>query len=133
MEWILRLAEIILTVGAVKREPSDRGGAVHAIRMFAGLIVGLGNAIGATRRGSLPELDLQHAKAGLGSDLVQRFRQILGRGVSIEQQNGLMMLPQDGHHGIVAVQDHVMIEILIDPVADGLFDVPEIGQHSAII
>jgi len=27
----------------------------------------------------------------------------------------------------------VMIEILIDPVSDGLFDVAEVGQHSPMV
>lgn len=101
--------------------------------MFASLIVGVRNSVRTARRRGFPELHFKHSKARLGSDLVNRFCEIFCRRVSVEQQHGLMMLPKDFDHGVFTVQNHVMVEILIDPMPDGLFDVTKIGEHSSMV
>ena len=51
----------------------------------------------------------------------------------VGQKEGLAHFFEDGHDRVFAAEDHAMVEIVVDPGADRLFDVAEVEHHAAII
>lgn len=58
-----------------------------------------------------------------------QLRDILGRGVVGDQEERLKMLAEDRHHRIGLIQNHAVIEFIVDPGSNGLFNVREVDEH----
>lgn len=80
-----------------------------------------------------PKLRFDDGKAMFQRKLVNEFGEIFGRRIHIEQIERLVHLAQDFHSRIVAMQDHAVIEIVVDPASDDAFDIREVDHHAAII
>ena len=62
--------------------------------------------------------------------VVDQFRDALGGRVHINHHHRLALAAQFGKDRVVAVQDHLVVERLIDPRADDLLDLGEIDHHA---
>src|SRR5690348_10424303 len=80
-----------------------------------------------------PEPGFNDRETMIGGEIVNQLGDILGRRVGIHQEHWFAKLFQYGDRRIIAVQDHAMIEIVVDPTADHALDVAEIEHHAAMI
>ena len=58
---------------------------------------------------------------------------ILGSGVGVHQVTGLPMLLKHGDQRILPMQEHLVIQLGIDPGLDHLVDVAEIHDHAPVV
>ncbi len=80
-----------------------------------------------------PEHDLDHRQAGLSRVFVNQSCDVLGRRIDVHDEHPLTALDERRQQGIVATEQHVMIEILVDPGVDYPLDLSEIDQHAATV
>src|SRR6187431_425937 len=62
-----------------------------------------------------------------------QLRDALRGGIAVEQVHRLAHLLQRSNERIVLPQDHLVIELLIDPALDDAFDVAEVSDHVAAV
>ena len=58
---------------------------------------------------------------------------VLGRGILVEQVERLAHLLEHRHDRVVAVEEHPVVEVVVDPGAHGRLDVGEVDQHPAVV
>src|SRR4051794_8777324 len=73
----------------------------------------------------LPEHDLDDRQSGLDGPLIDEAGDILGGRVLVHDEDALAVLPEDGEDRVVAPQQHVVIEVVVDPALDLGLDLDE--------
>jgi hypothetical protein len=81
----------------------------------------------------LPELDFDDTKARRHADIVEGLGEVLRGRISRENEDRLTVRSKDVNERIVLVKGHPVVEIFIDPSAEGTLDVAEISEHAAIV
>lgn len=101
--------------------------------MLAGSFRGEGISEDGTGRGGFPKLHLHDAKARRHADIEEGLGEILGSGIRGKDKHRLAVRAKDINQRVVLVEGHPVVEILVDPSAQGSLDVAEIGEHTAIV
>ena len=76
-----------------------------------------------------PEHDFDDGQAGLAGVLVDEPGDVLGRRVAVHHEDALAVLQEHGQDRVVTAEQHVVIQVLVDPLLHGLLDVAEIDEH----
>ena len=80
-----------------------------------------------------PQRDFDDREALRMSELKNRLGDVFGSRIHGENHQWLAEFLQIWQGGIGFVQNHAVIELLVDPRPHDLFDVGEIHQHAAIV
>src|SRR5437016_6750719 len=78
----------------------------------------------------LPQLHFDDGEALLGRDLEEQPGDVLGRRVDVHHVERLALLAEQGEYRVVLVQQHLVVEVLVDPAADGALEAAEIEDHA---
>jgi len=58
---------------------------------------------------------------------------ILGGGIELHDIDGFRHILKDGYQRVIAVQNHPMVQILVDPTLKDPFDISEIQDHAKFV
>src|SRR5262245_50112383 len=87
-------------------------------------------AIGRVTIIRLPELYLHDRKSLAHREVVNELCDVLGSGVYVHDEERLALLLEKRQSGVILVQEHLVIEMLVDPAAEDTFDLREIADHA---
>src|SRR5262245_41252909 len=90
-----------------------------------------GGGVGGPRRRRLPDGDAHDRKAVLARDLVAQAADPLDSGTTADYVDRLAERLQRLHERIVVPEDHLVIELAVDPSLDDALDVAEVDDHVA--
>src|SRR5271157_2934440 len=81
----------------------------------------------------LPEQNFDNWQTGVTGLLVDEPGDVLRRRVRLHHEDSLPALTEQRQQGIVAAEQHVVVQVLIDPALNLLLDLAEIDQYSPLI
>src|SRR5262249_52902387 len=81
----------------------------------------------------LPKLHLHYRKPLSRREVEDELGDVLSRRVYVHDEQRLALLLEKGQSGIILVQQHLVIEMLVDPAADDALDLGEIADHAEIV
>ena len=87
-------------------------------------------AIRGAAVGRLPQADLDDRESMLGRHFENPLGDVLRRRVGVHQIDRFAQFFEHFHGGVGAIEDHAMVEILVDPTADDLLDLREVQHHA---
>ena len=76
-----------------------------------------------------PEADFNDRHALLAGDIGDQLGDVFRRRIHVQQIHRLALLFQDRHDRVVAVQNHAVVEMIVDPAVDAALDLVEIDDH----
>lgn len=85
------------------------------------------------RFGCLPERHFLDGKFCFLGLLINQLRDVFCRRVCVDDINRLVEFLQKGDRRIVAVQDHFVVEFVVDPGSQRVFDVAEVYEHPPFV
>src|SRR5712691_1687382 len=85
------------------------------------------------RSGRLPDRHAYDGQTLLFGLVIDQLRDALDRRVAVEQIHRLSELLQQDDERIVVPQQHLVIELLVDPALDDALDVAEIAHHVTVV
>ena len=86
----------------------------------------IGRAIRGEAIGGFPQADFHNGKAIIPGIIEDDAGDVLCRRVRVEKKKRLSQFQEHGDDRVVAVKDHTMIEVFVNPLADNAFDVGKI-------
>src|SRR5262249_50574474 len=81
----------------------------------------------------LPQLDLDHRKTLAGSEVKDQLGNVFGRWVNVQHKHRLALMAQQRQHRVVAVQQHLVVERLVDPRAHHGFHAGKVHDHAEVV
>ena len=81
----------------------------------------------------LPQLDLADRKSARGGHVEDQLGDVLRSRTFVHQIQRLSQLLKHGHGGVRALENHAVVEVLVDPTVHDAFDLREIQHHAAIV
>ena len=104
-----------------------------AFQLFLRSCVAIADAIIGERRRRLPHGDAHHRQAVLLRLVEDQLRDALDGRVAVQQIHRLAELLKRYDERIVVPQQHLVIELAVDPRLDDPLDVAEIAHHVPVI
>ena len=89
--------------------------------------------VGRKRRRRLPHRDSDHRQSLLARLIEDQPRDALDSRIAVDDEDRLAELLERRHQRIVVAQDHLVIELAIDPALDDPLDVAEVADHVAVV
>src|SRR5262249_34365221 len=78
----------------------------------------------------LPELYLDHGESLARGKVEDQPGDVLRRRADVEHEDRVARLAQKRQHGVVAVQQHLVVELGVDPAADDALEQREVEHHA---